>query len=99
MSRYLCHISKQKKTLKAKMNHKAVLISKTLLVTVKITAPGLILLNFFFWTRLTGIQKLHLQTLSMSIFNTNRCGVFSVNRSQCHLGNACMRLPCIFISL
>ncbi len=41
---YLCHISEQRK----KMNHTAVLISKTLLVTVKtykIPAPGLIFLG------------------------------------------------------
>lgn len=45
---YLCHISEQRKTMKAKMNHTAVLISKTLLVTVKtykIPAPGLICLG------------------------------------------------------
>lgn len=48
MSCYLCHISKQRKTMKAKINHTAVLISKTLLVTVKtykIPAPGLICLG------------------------------------------------------
>ncbi len=45
---YLCRISEQRNKMKAKMNHTAVLISKTLLVTVKtykIPAPGLIFLG------------------------------------------------------
>ncbi len=96
---YLCHISEQRKKMKAKMNHTAVLISKTLLVTVKtykIPAPGLIFLGSL--DEMDTAQKMA-STISIHVNLKHKQMCLSVNRSQRHLGHTCMCLPCIFISL